>query len=206
VRDVDNEGYHVPIAHPSVQDLYGKNYRDAPYWQGSNRAFAGFNEGPGRLWSVRNYKKILPEMPDLPKENQKAWLYLGLFPNTVIGVYPDSMIFYQEYPLSTGKTVQRGSVYRRPQESRELRLARYLSSRIDRSTQREDDQLIEWSWEAMQSSGYDDVILSDLEYGVRSHHDRLRDLIPVMTLDEEPGSVVEANTVLLDARQRVAAE
>ena len=26
VRDVDNEGYHVPMAHPSLQDLYGKNY------------------------------------------------------------------------------------------------------------------------------------------------------------------------------------
>ena len=26
VRDVDNEGYHVAMAHPALQDLYGSNY------------------------------------------------------------------------------------------------------------------------------------------------------------------------------------
>ena len=31
MRDVDNEGYHVATAHPSLQDLYGKNYVDEPY-------------------------------------------------------------------------------------------------------------------------------------------------------------------------------
>ena len=34
VRDVDNEGYHVPMAHPSLQDLYGKNYFDEPFVNG----------------------------------------------------------------------------------------------------------------------------------------------------------------------------
>lgn len=206
VRDVDNEGYHVPMAHPSLQDLYGKAYHDESYVEGSNRSFGAFNDGLGRLWSVRNYKKILPQMPKLPEQSQKGWLYLGLFPNTVIGIYPDSAIFYQEYPLSPSKTIQRGGAYRYREESRELRLARYLSSRIDRTTQNEDDQLIEWSWEAMQSSGYDDIILSDLEYGVRSHHDKLRDLIPAMTLAEEPESVAAANAALLTARQKPAAE
>jgi carnitine monooxygenase subunit len=28
VRDVDNEGYHVPLAHPGLQELYGRTYRD----------------------------------------------------------------------------------------------------------------------------------------------------------------------------------
>jgi phenylpropionate dioxygenase-like ring-hydroxylating dioxygenase large terminal subunit len=26
VRDVDNEGYHVPVAHPALFDLYGRHY------------------------------------------------------------------------------------------------------------------------------------------------------------------------------------
>ncbi len=206
VRDVDNEGYHVPIAHPSLQDLYGKNYYDEAFIDGSNRSFATFNDGPSRFWSVKHYKNILPEMPNLPETSQQSWLYLSLFPNTVIGVYPDSTIFYQEYPLSPGKTIQRGGIYRYREESRELRLARYLSKRIDRTTQREDDQLIEWSWEAMQSSGYDDILLSDLEYGVRSYHDQLRVLIPAMNLDEEPESVAEANAALTDEQQKLAAE
>ena len=30
IRDVDNEGYHVAMAHPALQDLYGSTYRDEP--------------------------------------------------------------------------------------------------------------------------------------------------------------------------------
>ena len=199
VRDVDNEGYHVPIAHPALHDLYGKNYFDQPLVNGSNRSFGGFNEGPGRLWSVRHYKKILPEMTNLPTANRRAWLYLGIFPNTVIGLYPESMIFYQEYPVSAHKTIQRGGAYRYANESREQRLARYLSTRIDRDTQDEDTQLIEWCCEATQSSAYDDIILSDLEYGVRSYHDRLREVVPVMTLKEPPAgrSLSSVNSEML---------
>ena len=31
VRDVDNEGYHVAMAHPALQDLYGSTYFDEPF-------------------------------------------------------------------------------------------------------------------------------------------------------------------------------
>jgi phenylpropionate dioxygenase-like ring-hydroxylating dioxygenase large terminal subunit len=195
VRDVDNEGYHVPIAHPGLQDLYGHGYYDEPLSAGSNRSFGPFNESLGKLWSVQNYKKILPEMPNLPKSNQRAWVYLGLFPNTVIGLYPESVMFYQEFPIGPGLTLQRGATYRYKDETREMRLARYLSTRIDRDTSEEDIQLTIWSCEATKSSGYEGIVLSDLEYGVRSFHDRLRELMPVMTQDREPtgGSVEKTN-------------
>ena len=207
VRDVDNEGYHVPIAHPGLQDLYGKNYYDEPHVGGANRSFGPFDEERGGLWSVRQYKKILPEMTNLPEANRRAWLYLGIFPNTVIGLYPDTVMFYQEHPVSPTKTIQRGAVYRYAEESRELKLARYLSGRIDRETLDEDTQLIQWSWEAMQSSAFDGIMLSDLEYGVRCYHDRLREVIPVMSLENAPGndSVSSVNAEML-ARQRLAAE
>lgn len=195
VRDVDNEGYHVPIAHPGLQDLYGHGYYDEPLSSGSNRSFGPFNDGPGKLWSVQNYKKILPEMPNLPAGNQRAWVYLGLFPNTVIGLYPESVMFYQEFPLGPGLTLQRGASYRYANETREMRLARYLSTRIDRDTAEEDIQLTIWSCEATKSSGFEGIMLSDLEYGVRSFHDHLRELMPVMTQDREPagGSVEKTN-------------
>ena len=207
VRDVDNEGYHVAIAHPGLRDLYGKNYYDEPPVEGANRSFGPFDEERGGLWSVRHYKKILPEMTNLPEANRRAWLYLGIFPNTVIGLYPDSVMFYQEHPVSPTKTIQRGAVYRYAEESRELKLARYLSRRIDRETLDEDTQLIEWTWEAMQSSAFDGIMLSDLEYGVRCYHDRLREVIPVMNLENAPGndSVSAVNAAML-ARQRPAAE
>ncbi len=38
----------------------------------------------------------------------------------------------------------------------------------------------------MKSSAYEGFHLSDLEYGVRRHHDALRSLLPVMTLPNAP--------------------
>jgi hypothetical protein len=56
-----------------------------------------------------------------------------------------------------------------------------------------------WSCEATKSSGYDGIILSDREYGVRTYHDHLRELLPVINLDDEPepGTMVALNAALL---------
>lgn len=198
VRDVDNEGYHVPIAHPGLADLFGRNYFDEPFRDGAARSFSTFRDGTPKLWSVRRYLDILPPHPDLDEVHQRAWLYIGVFPNYVIGIYPDSVIFYQEFPTGVGSTVQRSACYRRPDEDRRLRLARYLSGRIDRITSKEDQQLIEWCWEAAFSSGYDGVYLSDLENGVRSYHDELRRHFPVLDDPEPaPGTLAARNSELL---------
>jgi phenylpropionate dioxygenase-like ring-hydroxylating dioxygenase large terminal subunit len=200
VRDVDNEGYHVPIAHPSLQDLYGDNYcDDFPPVYGMVAALAPFKTGAARLWSVGAYRKILPEAEHLPETHRRAWFGVGLFPNLVLQFYPDQIGFYQEFPISVGRTLQRGASYGLPDDRREMRLARYLADRIDRVTSREDIELIQWSWEAMQSSGFRRVILSDLEHGVRQYHDQLRALIPVMTLDAPPapGTLKQTNDALI---------
>ena len=198
VRDVDNEGYHVPLAHPGLQDLYGDGYFDEPFENGTSRSIGSFRNSQGRLWSVRNYKNILRAPVELDDDHKTAWLYVGIFPNMVLGFYPDSMIFYQEFPLENGRTIQRGSAYRYADEDRRMRLARYLSMRIDRITSKEDEQLIEWTWEAAFSSGYDGVILSDLEYGVRTYHDHLRKLFPILDKPEPAtGTLAEQNQALL---------
>ena len=199
IRDVDNEGYHVPMAHPGLADLFGRNYVDEPFRDGTARSYSAFRGGDGRLWSVRNYKAILPDVPGLDADHRAAWLYLGVFPNFAFGIYPDSVIFYQEFPLAVGRTLQRGACYRRPTEDRRLRAARYLSGRIDRLTSREDEMLTQWTWEAAFSSAYDGVILSDLEVGVKSYHDALRRIFPVLGEDEpEAGSLTDRNSALLD--------
>ncbi|MGE0211946.1 MAG: aromatic ring-hydroxylating dioxygenase subunit alpha [Parvibaculaceae bacterium] len=202
VRDVDNEGYHVAMAHPSLEDLYGRRYVDDRHRRGVARSFAPFNESESRRWSTRLYRKILPEVEHLPASHRRAWLYIGLFPNAVFSLYPDTFNFYQEYPVGIDRTMQRYGLYGLNDDRREMKLARYLSRRIDKATSAEDHQLIGWSWEAMQSSGFAGYILSDLEVGVRDYHDNLRRMMPVMALEEEPrtGRVVEINTSLLSAQ------
>jgi len=199
VRDVDNEGYHVAMAHPALQDLYGATYFDEPFVNGVSRSFATYNPHGGRRWSVRNYIKLAPEPTHLPQELRRAWIYYGLFPNTVISIMPESVQFYQEFPLSTGETMLRGAIYRYRDESREQAAARYLSFRIDRETMAEDVQLSVWSNESMLSDAFEGFYLSDLEYGVRTHHNHLRDLLPVLSLDSAPEEkdMATLNNVLL---------
>ena len=200
VRDVDNEGYHVAQAHPGLHELYGRGYFDEPYVGGVARSVGPFNDGPGSRWSVRNYKTILPEARWLPGSHRQLWLYIGVFPNFVFGFYPDSVIFYQEIPVSASKTIQRSAVYRRPDEFRELRLARYLSGRIDRDTAEEDRQLTLWSCEGTRSSAFDGILLSDLESGLGSFHDHLRAYVPALELSRPPppGRMAEINESLLN--------
>lgn len=202
VRDVDNEGYHVPIAHPALHDLYGLHYKDGRPRQGVSRSEGRISGVSPRFWSVRNYVQHRPTSEHLPPESRDRWVYLGMFPNLVIMLYPELVGFYQELPVAVNKTVQRMAYYARPDDSREAKAARYLAYRIDRTTGAEDTQLIKWSWESMQSSGFSGMILSDLEAGVRDYHDTLRRTVPVTALEQEPpsGQVVTVNQSLMAAR------
>ena len=186
VRDVDNEGYHVAMAHPALQDLYGQAYHDEPFVDGVARTVGVFARENRRRWSVRHYARLSTPRDWLPAELSESWIYWGLFPNGVIAVTPELMQFYQEFPLSTGETQLRGAVYRYPEETRRQRLARYLAARIDRETMEEDVQLTIWSNESMSSRAFPGFLLSDLEYGVRTHHDHLRAVLPVTTLEDAP--------------------
>ncbi|MEM9046746.1 MAG: aromatic ring-hydroxylating dioxygenase subunit alpha [Pseudomonadota bacterium] len=201
VRDVDNEGYHVAMAHPALQDLYGHDYRDEPMVDGVNRTIGRFRREQRRRWAVKNYVKLSAARPHLPEHLHDAWLYWGLFPNAVISATPETISFYQEFPLSNHESELRGATYHFPDESRQERLARYCAARIDRETVEEDVQLTIWSNESMASPSFQGFILSDLEYGVRTHHDHIRAALPVVTLDEAPD---EKQVAEVNAQMRAA--
>jgi hypothetical protein len=63
----------------------------------------------------------------------------------------------------------------------------------------EDINLIRWAAEGMRSSAFDGVLLSDLELGVAAFQNRLRELLPVASLDEVPeeGSLKDTNERML---------
>src|SRR3546814_20890282 len=99
-------------------------------------------------------------MPNLPDSHKRAWVYLGMFPNTVIAFYPESMMFYQVFPVQPGLTLQPGASYRYRDETRQMRLARYLSTRLDRDTQQEDAQLTHRSCDPAKSHVFPGRLLS----------------------------------------------
>jgi carnitine monooxygenase subunit len=202
VRDVDNEGYHVAMAHPALQELYGRSYADTHLPGGLSMSHAAFGDVPGRRWSVRHYVRHATPPAHLPARLQRSWTYYGLFPNAVIAFTPEAIQFYQELPISASETRVTGRLYRNAGETRATRAARYLAYRIDRETSAEDQQLSVWSNESMRSGAFDGFHLSDLEYGVRRHHDALRAIFPVMN---QPDAPTEADLAALDAKLLSAA-
>ncbi len=190
VRDVDNEGYHVALAHPGLQDLYGPTYYDIPSDEsGLSHSRGQFSPHAGRTWSVRNYVKMSATRDWLPDDKKELWSYHGIFPNNVFAITPEGIQFYQEFPVNVGETVLRGATYRQPDEGRSQRVARYLAYRIDRQTYKEDIQLSMWSNESMKSSAFTSFHLSDLEKGVRAHHDHIRRILPVVTIEKLQGNL-----------------
>ena len=63
--------------------------------------------------------------------------------------------------------------------------------------------LVEWSTESVKSSAFNGFCLSDLEYGVKTYHDHLRKIIPVVNLNSEPidYSLNEFNNKLLAKKE-----
>ena len=48
--------------------------------------------------------------------------------------------------------------------------------------------LVKWSSEAVKSSAFSGICLSDLEFGVKSYHDHLRKFFPVVNCQSEPNN------------------
>lgn len=185
IHDIDNEGYHVPTGHPALQQLYGKTYEDSEMG-GVLIARAQINDNPGRIWSVRQYQKLLPQFDHLPEQNQRAWLYFNIFPSMVIGLYPESIEFYMTLPNTVDSSWYLGASYALPDDRREVNVARYLSARINKLTEKEDASFMRWMQLGMNSSAFPTPKLSSKEQNVRRFHKRIQSELPAARLANEP--------------------
>lgn len=195
VLDIDNEGYHVPSGHPELFDLVGATYTDQPLEGGLNRSFGVINERKHRLQRNRDYVAALPQESYLPDSHKNLWIYWGMFPGFVLTLFPDQIEIYQIYPTGNQQSVMAGVTYARPDDRPEMQKARELNRDINMDVGDEDIRLIEWAAEGMRSAAFDGLVLSDLELGVASFQNRLRELLPVVRLENEPesGSLREVN-------------
>lgn len=197
IHDIDNEGYHVPVGHPSLQQLYGLSYEDR-IENGIPVSDATISDKPAKLWSVRHYQTVLPQFDHLPSKRQKSWWYIGLFPNAVIALYPDCVEYYMTIPVSVNQTRYLGGVFGLPDQRREVRAARYLNMRINRETEAEDESFVSDMQNGMRSSVFPEPMLSSIELGVKHFHQKIQREFPVARLCNEPaaGTLHEINTQL----------
>ena len=203
---VDNylEDYHFLTGHPGLAALMERDYDREVAAGGASRLSHRMKEDPRRFWSVRHYSKLLPNFEHLPEELRRRWTYVTLFPNVSFDVFPDRMDFFQFVPLAPGRCLLRGRTYGLPDERRETRAARYLSHRINRRVQDEDNALTLSVQGGLRSSAYDVGVLSDKEVVVKGFQDWVRARLPVARLHQAPpaGTVARRNRELATAVSR----
>jgi phenylpropionate dioxygenase-like ring-hydroxylating dioxygenase large terminal subunit len=177
VGDNYSDGLHIAVAHPGLTRLFGATYRvEAREW--IDRMSGELSDKPSRNWAERMYQKHLPPAEHLPQDKRRTWVYFKLWPNFAFDVYPDQVDIMQWLPISPTETLIREIGYARPDERREMRVARYCNWRINRQVNQEDRVLIERVQNGMASGSYRVGPLAAGEVALRSFGKRMRTLIP----------------------------
>ncbi|MCA1653362.1 MAG: aromatic ring-hydroxylating dioxygenase subunit alpha [Sphingomonadales bacterium] len=190
IADNYSDGLHIPIGHPGLTRLFGRDYRiDAG--EHVDRMEGDLVERPSANPSERAYQKLLPEVEHLPVSHRRKWLYYKLFPNVAFDIYPDQVDFMQFLPVSATETVIREISYALPDAPddpwrREMKAARFLNWRINRRVNAEDTALIARVQAGMQSPSYIPGPLGTSEVCLRSFAQKLRRLVPEARLERPP--------------------
>jgi phenylpropionate dioxygenase-like ring-hydroxylating dioxygenase large terminal subunit len=185
IADNYSDGLHIPVGHPGLTRLFGRNYRvEAKEYV--DRMEGDLIDKESAHPAERTYQKYLPRVEHLPESHQRKWLYYKLFPNVAFDIYPDQVDFMQFLPVSATETVIREISYAIPDERRAMRAARHLNWRINRRVNAEDTELITRVQQGMQSASYKAGPLGTSEVCLRSFAQKLRKLIPEARLDSPP--------------------
>jgi phenylpropionate dioxygenase-like ring-hydroxylating dioxygenase large terminal subunit len=185
IADNYSDGLHIPVGHPGLTRLFGRNYRIEASAH-VDRMEGDLLDSESANPSERAYQRLLPPVDHLPPSHQRKWLYYKLFPNVAFDIYPDQVDFMQFLPVSATETVIREISYALPDDRREMRAARHLNWRINRKVNAEDTELITRVQLGMQSPSYVAGPLGTSEVCLRSFAQKLRRLIPEARLPAPP--------------------
>lgn len=181
------ESYHVPIGHPGLYRMFTPDYEDQKAVPGVARGLSWMREHDSPRWAEGRYQRMIGKVAThLPAELRRCWRFYSALPNLGIDVFPDQMDFFQVLPDGPGRCLIRGAVFGLPDERREMRAVRYLSSRINTQVNNEDKWLCSRVQRGLASPSYRPGPLSQLERWMLEFHDLLRARIPEFGLSQAP--------------------
>lgn len=181
------ESYHVPLGHPGLYRMFTPDYEDQASVPGVARGTSWLREKESPRWSEGLYQRLIGRVTShLPEAQRRSWHFYSALPNLGIDVYPERMDFFQVLPDGPGKCSVRGGVFGLPDERREMRAIRYLSSRINTQVNNEDKWLCGRVQRGLASASYKPGPLSQLERWMLEFHNLLRERIPEFALPSAP--------------------
>lgn len=181
------ESYHVPIGHPGLNRMFTPDFQDQASRPGIARGNSWLKSTPSSRWSERTYQRLVRNtVTHLPEKLRGCWSFYSILPNLGIDVFPEQMDFFQVLPLEPGRALIRGGIYGLPDARPEMKLLRWLGTRINRAVNAEDRELCARVQRGLASSSYQPGPLSTLECWMLEFHDLLRSRIPEVRLPAAP--------------------
>ena len=172
------EGYHVAAGHPNLNQMFTPKYEvDADAELGYSFATQVLREQPGGDEAAQEYMRSLPHNEHLPADHGRRWSYLTLFPNTNIGLQPDSIDYFIAYPIGPGRALFRSQSFSLPSSAATVQQSRIAAGKVWEKVQVEDNLLTESVQQGLQGSSYLHGYLSPNEPGVRAFRDWIRNRI-----------------------------
>jgi phenylpropionate dioxygenase-like ring-hydroxylating dioxygenase large terminal subunit len=167
--------------------MFTRDYEDQASVPGVARGISRLREKESPRWSEGLYQRLIGRVAShLPEDQRRSWRFYSALPNLGVDVYPERMDFFQVLPSGPEKCTIRGAVFGLPDERREMRAVRYLSSRINTQVNNEDRWLCGRVQRGLASGSYKPGPLSQLERWMFEFHNLLRERIPEFALASAP--------------------
>ncbi len=97
------ECYHCPILHPELAAIHNymggrNNLFDGPFLGG----YMDFNDGKDSITS--NAELCCPPLPNIKKEDKKRVYYYSIFPNMLLSLHPEYVMYHTVWPISINRS------------------------------------------------------------------------------------------------------
>jgi choline monooxygenase len=168
------EGYHIPIAHPSLMRLLDYQRYDVEVHDDWVWFEAPMRDKPSDNRLERAYQRLATPMPGLGPDDRRVWRFVLIYPNTTIDLYPDQVNTWRLWPNGPEETLDEWGTFRFPGAPPASRLAQRLNNWLNTEVLREDVDLVDNVQRGIRTRGYHPGPLSRREAAVGWFADRIR--------------------------------
>ena len=108
------EGYHIPIAHPSLMRLLDYQRYDVEVHDDWVWFEAPMRDKPSDNRLERVYQRLVRPRPASGREDRRVWRFVLIYPNTTIDLYPDQVNTWRLWPDGADVTRDEWGTFRHP--------------------------------------------------------------------------------------------
>jgi Rieske 2Fe-2S family protein len=168
------EGYHIPIAHPSLMRLLDYQRYDVELHDGWVWFEAPLRDKPSENRLERLYQRMVRPTPGLAPSDRRVWRYAFIYPNTTIDLYPDQVTTWRLWADGPDTTLDEWGAFRFPGAPPATRVVQRINTALNNGVLREDVELVDNVQRGVRSRGYRPGPLSRREAAVAWFADRIR--------------------------------